>query len=47
MHCRKYQLMCEARTSARTDFRRRHPHMNGRKGATYPAGMEELPMFSD
>ena len=34
------------RTNERTEFRRRHQHRNGRRGAPYPVGMEELPAFA-
>ena len=38
--------MWQERTNERHEFQRRHPHRNGRKGAPYPIGMEELPAFS-
>ena len=33
--------------NARTDFRRRHPHRNGRRGAPYPVGMEQMKSFAE
>ena len=38
--------MWKERTNERHEFRRRHPHRNGRRDAPYPTGMEELPAFS-
>ena len=36
----------QARTEARSAFRRMHPSRGSRRGPPFPAGMEELPTFS-
>lgn len=46
MHGRRYQVLWQERANARSDFRRRHPHRNGRRGMPYPAGMEEISSFA-
>ena len=39
-------MIWEERRNARIDFRRRHPRRNGRAGAPYPPGMEEIQPFA-
>ena len=39
-------MIWQERSNARTEFRRRHPRRNGRAGAPYPVGMEEIPSFA-
>jgi len=46
VHCRRYELICQERTSARAQFRQRHPHRNGKRGAPFPLGLEEIPPFA-
>jgi len=36
----------EERTNERREFRRQHPHRNGKRGAPFPVDMAELPSFS-
>ena len=39
-------MIWEERRNERTEFRRRHPRRNGRAGAPFPAGMEEIQPFA-
>jgi hypothetical protein len=39
-------VIWEERRNARIEFRRRHPRRNGRAGAPYPPGMEEIQPFA-
>jgi len=45
MHCKKYEAICKKRTIVHIDFKRRHPHRNGRRGALYTIGLEDIPPF--
>ena len=47
MYCRRYQVIWDERTNKRAQFCRRHPHKNGRRGAPFPLGMEEISSFSE
>ena len=39
-------MIWRERKNERIEFRRRHLHRSGRRGAPYPEGMEEIPEFS-
>ena len=45
--CRRYEELCEARTTARADFRRLHPRRNGRRFVPYPSELAEMQSFAE
>jgi len=46
MCCRKYQEIYKETSNARVAFCRRHTYKNGRRGALFPPGLEEIPSFA-
>lgn len=46
VNCRRYQAIWQDRANEQSEFRRRHPHRSGRRGAPFPPGMEEIASFA-